>query len=56
MFAAIAGMNPDPEQAQRQRERLLFATPGIIRPDNWEALPYDERKRRTDAALAAAKA
>lgn len=55
-FATLAGMEPDADKAQKQRERLLFATPGIIRPDNWEALPIAERKQRTDAALAAAKA
>ena len=53
MFAALASMDPDPEQAQRSRERMLFATPGIIRPGNWDSLSHEERKRRTDAALSA---
>ena len=51
MFAALASMGHDPEQAQRERERMVFATPGIIRPDGWDSLSYEERKRRTDAAL-----
>jgi hypothetical protein len=55
MFAALAGMNPDPAQAQAQQERLLFATPGIIRPEGWDDLPMRERKRRTAQALQAAK-
>ena len=54
MFGALANMNPDKEQAQRERERVLFATPGVIRPENWSELTYDERKRRTDAAFEAA--
>jgi hypothetical protein len=55
MFAALAGMNPNPEQAQTQQERLLFATPGISKPEGWDALPMQERKRRTAQALQAAK-
>lgn len=55
MFAALASMDPNPEQAQKQRERLMFATPGIIRPDNWDTLPLKERERRTHAALKASK-
>jgi hypothetical protein len=55
MFAAIASMNPDEEQAQKDRERLMFATPGIIRPEGWEQLPMEERKRRTVAAIEASK-
>lgn len=54
MFGALASMNPDKEQAQRERERILFATPGIIRPEGWDSLPFAERKRRTDAAYAEA--
>ena len=55
MFAAIADMNPDREQAQKERERLMFATPGVIRPDNWDMLPLEERERRTKGALEASK-
>lgn len=55
MFAALASMEPDEDKAQAQKERLLFATPGIIRPDDWDSLPAKERKRRTEAALSAAK-
>jgi len=54
-FGALAAMNKDEKQAQRERERIVFATPGVIKPEGWDSLPFEERKRRTDAALDAAK-
>lgn len=54
MFGILASMNPDKEQAQKERERILFATPGIHRPEGWDSLPFEERKRRTDAAYSEA--
>jgi hypothetical protein len=53
MFAAIASMDPDEEQAQKQQERILFATPGVIKPENWDKLTLKERQERTRKALQA---
>lgn len=55
MFAALASMHPNEEEAQRQREQILFRTPGIIKPEGWDALPLEERTRRTKKALEASK-
>ena len=53
MFAAIASMDPNEEQGQKQQERILFATPGVIKPEKWDELPLSVRQERTRKALQA---
>ncbi len=38
-----------PEAKIEHQARLVFLTPGIIKPDNWDTLPFEEKKRRLDA-------
>ena len=34
------------EEIIERKERIVFATPGIIKPDNWEALSNNEKLKR----------
>ena len=49
MFLAMGEMT---QQTQEERvaykERIVFATPGIIKPSNWESLSLDERLTRLE--------
>ena len=35
----------DREQKIKSQARIIFATKGIIKPDNWEKLSLDEKKK-----------
>ena len=49
IFMTMAEMGPDTEEGKvAAQARILFATPGIIRPDNWDDLPLKEKKRRLE--------
>ena len=43
--------NQDDREALAFQERIVFATEGIIKPENWETLSFDERKKRMDKLL-----
>ena len=49
MFLAMGEMT---EQTQEEKvaykERIIFATEGIIKPEDWDNLPINERERRLD--------
>tara|TARA_Y100000114_G_scaffold124013_1_gene119696 strand:- start:60 stop:260 length:201 start_codon:yes stop_codon:yes gene_type:complete len=34
------------EEIIKRKERIVFATPGIIKPSNWETLSNNEKLRR----------
>ena len=34
------------EEIIERKERIVFATPGIIKPDNWETLSNNEKLKR----------
>ena len=39
-------MIKDMEEKVKYKERIVFATPGIIKPNNWEELSMEEKLRR----------
>jgi|TARA_Y100000592_G_scaffold30543_1_gene48698 hypothetical protein len=39
------------KQALEFQERIVFATQGIIKPDNWEQLSFEEKKKRMNNLL-----
>ena len=43
--------NQDDREALSFQERIVFATEGIIKPEDWDNLPFDERKKRMDLLL-----
>ncbi len=40
------------EEKVESQARIVFATPGIIKPDNWDALPLEEKQKRLDRVKA----
>ena len=49
MFLALGGLTAQAmEEKVAYKERIVFATPGIIKPKNWEELPLDERLNRLE--------
>ena len=34
------------EDKLKYKERIVFATPGIIKPEDWDSLPIEEREKR----------
>ena len=50
MFMMLQDMNTSidtkVEEIIERKERIVFATPGIIKPDNWEALSNNEKLKR----------
>ena len=49
MFLALGGLTAQTmEEKLAYKERIVFATPGIIKPDNWEELPLEERLSRLE--------
>jgi hypothetical protein len=34
------------EEIIKRKERIVFATPGIIKPNNWETLSNNEKLKR----------
>ena len=43
--------NQNDKEALAFQERIVFATEGGIKPENWETLSFDERKKRMDLLL-----
>ena len=49
MFLALGGLTAQTmEEKIAYKERIVFATPGIIKPENWEELPLEEREKRLE--------
>ena len=47
MFLALGGLTAQTmEEKVKYKERIIFATPGIIKPNNWEELSMEEKLRR----------
>ena len=47
MFLALGGLQAKTmEEKVKYKERIIFATPGIIKPNNWEELSMEEKLRR----------
>ena len=56
MFMAMSDMASETrEQKLANRERILFATHGIIKPQDWDTLPMEEREKRIDNLLTTIK-
>jgi len=43
--------NQDDRESLAFQERIVFATEGIIKPEDWDNLSFDERKKRMDLLL-----
>ena len=41
----------DRKQRIKSQERIIFATKGIIKPDNWEKLSLDEKEKRINKLM-----
>ena len=49
MFLAMGEITQQTkEEKLAYKERIVFATPGIIKPSNWESLSLEEREKRID--------
>ena len=56
MFMAMSDMASETrEQKLANRERIVFATHGIIKPQDWDTLPMEEREKRLDNLLTTIK-
>lgn len=56
MFMAMSDMASETrEQKLANRERIVFATLGIIKPEDWDTLPMEEREARIDNLLTTIK-
>ena len=52
MFLQMGTMiNPTNEEVLALQERIIFATEGVIKPENWDDLPFDERQKRMNQLL-----
>jgi 2-polyprenyl-3-methyl-5-hydroxy-6-metoxy-1,4-benzoquinol methylase len=41
----------DRKQRIKSQERIIFATKGIIKPDNWSKLSLDEKEKRINKLM-----
>ena len=49
MFLALGGLTAQTmEEKIAYKERIVFATQGIIKPENWDELPLEEKERRLE--------
>lgn len=52
MFLQMGSMTNQTEQeALAFKERIIFATEGVIKPKDWDSLPFAERKERMNQLL-----
>lgn len=52
MFLQMGSMtNQSEKEALAYKERIVFATEGVIKPENWDELPFHERKERMNQLL-----
>ncbi len=47
MLLAEASAETEEDKVNAQAD-ILFRTPGIIKPDNWDTLPLEEKKSRLE--------
>lgn len=51
MFLAMGEMTQQTQEEKiAYKERIIFATPGVIKPKDWDKLPLEERTRRLELA------
>ena len=49
MFMLMAEMSAETEEDKVNAQAdIVFRTPGIIKPDNWDTLPLEEKKSRLE--------
>ena len=49
MFLALGGLTSQTmEEKIAYKEKIIFSTPGIIKPENWETLSQEERLNRLE--------
>jgi hypothetical protein len=41
----------DDKESLAFQERIVFATDGVIKPENWEKLSFEERQKRMNKLL-----
>ena len=47
MFLALGGLTAQTmEEKEKYKEKIVFATPGIIKPKDWDTLSMDEKLSR----------
>ena len=52
MFLKLGTLtNQDEKEALAFQERIVFATKGIIKPSDWDSLPFETKKERMDKLL-----
>lgn len=52
MFLQMGSISNQTEQeALAFKERIIFATEGVIKPKDWDSLPFAERKERMNQLL-----
>ena len=52
MFLQMGSMtNQTDKEALAYKERIVFATEGVIKPKDWNELPFDERQKRMNKLL-----
>jgi len=52
MFLKMGSMtNQTDKEALAYQERIIFATDGIIKPENWDELSFEERQKRMNKLL-----
>ena len=52
MFLKMGSMtNQTDKEALAYQERIIFATDGIIKPENWDELSFKERQKRMNKLL-----
>jgi len=52
LFLKMGSINIESkEEVLAFQERIVFATDGIIKPDNWEKLQFQEREKRMNQLL-----
>ena len=52
MFLKMGSMtNQTDKEALAYQERIIFATEGVIKPENWDELSFEERQKRMNKLL-----
>ena len=52
MFLKMGSMtNQTDKEALAYQERIIFATDGVIKPENWDELSFEERQKRMNKLL-----
>ena len=52
MFLKMGALShQDDREALAFQERIVFATEGIIKPEDWDNLSFEERKKRMDLLI-----